>query len=100
MRRNDYWPFHASWYRGPQMPGSSSMFGDDLSKVRMHQGAAAGVGAASAYTAGAEIQFGAGQAGAGAASGRSLLSHELSHVVQQGAARPADIQAAVGHYAK
>ncbi len=76
------------------------MIGDDFSKVRAHQGAAAGVGAASAYTAGSDIHVGAGQASAGAASGRSLLSHELSHVVQQGAAKPADIQAAVGHYAR
>lgn len=75
------------------------MQGDDLSNVRAPQTKGVGAGGAAAYAAGSDIHFGAGQAGAGA-GGKSLLAHELSHVVQQGAAKPADIQAAVGHYAK
>lgn len=76
------------------------MFGNDLSNVRPQQAGGAGALGAAAYAAGSDIHVGAGQAGAGAAGGKSLLAHELSHVVQQGAAKPADIQAAVGHYAK
>lgn len=72
------------------------MFGHDFSDVRTHQAGGAGAVGAAAYATGSENHFGAGQYGAD----KSLLGHELSHVVQQGGARPADIQAAVGHYAE
>lgn len=81
-----------------EMPGSSSMLGHDLSAVSAHSGAGSNAMGAAAYATGSDIHFGAGQSGAGAASGKQLLGHELAHVVQQGSARPADIQAAVGHY--
>lgn len=65
-------------------------FGADFSGVRVHTGAEAAESAravnALAYTVGNNIVFGAGQFAASEA-GRRVLSHELAHVVQQGAAR-------------
>ena len=76
------------------------MVNEDVSSVRAHQGGTPNTTGARAYAGGSDIHLGAGQAGAGAAGGKSLLAHELSHVGQQGAVKSADIQAAVGHYAK
>lgn len=81
------------------MAGSSMKIGEDFSNVRPPQTNGLGAGGAAAYAAGTDIHLGAGQAGAGAA-GKSMLAHELSHVVQQGPAKTADIEAAVGHYAR
>ncbi len=62
-------------------------FGHDFSRVRVHTGPAAARSAqdleASAYTVGPNIVFGAGQFLPQTAAGRRLLSHELTHVVQQ-----------------
>jgi hypothetical protein len=64
-------------------------FGHDFSKVRVHADAKAGEAASSidarAFTSGRSIVFGAGEFAPQTESGRSLLSHELMHVVQQGA---------------
>jgi uncharacterized protein DUF4157 len=64
-----------------------SRFGHDFSLVRVHSGAAAERSArevnALAYTVGGDIVFGAGEYAPHTESGRRLLSHELTHVVQQ-----------------
>jgi hypothetical protein len=68
-------------------------FGHDFSRVRVHSGPAAEQSArdihANAYTMGHDVVFGEGRFSPGTASGRRLLAHELTHVVQQraGAAR-------------
>jgi len=63
-------------------------FGCDFSQVRIHDGAAAAQSArdvnALAYTVGRNIVFGAVGFAPDGAGGRSLLAHELTHVVQQG----------------
>jgi hypothetical protein len=65
-------------------------FGHDFSRVRVHTGALAEQSAADvsarAYTLGPQLVFGARQFAPGAAEGRRLLAHELTHVIQQGAA--------------
>ncbi len=65
-------------------------FGHDFAGVRIHTGDqddhAAGSYGALAYTLGSHIVFGAGRYQPHTAEGRSLLAHELTHVVQQGSA--------------
>lgn len=65
-------------------------FGHDFSRVRVHHDAAAAESAreidARAYIVGNRVVFGAGQFAEGSQEGRYLLAHELTHVVQQGAA--------------
>jgi hypothetical protein len=65
-------------------------FGADLSDVRIHTGPEAVHTAralnARAYTVGRDIMFGAGRYAPDTAEGKKLLAHELTHVVQQGAA--------------
>jgi Domain of unknown function (DUF4157) len=62
-------------------------FGHDFSKVRVHTDARATQSAASvsalAYTVGQHIVFGAGQFAPASSAGKTLLAHELTHVVQQ-----------------
>ena len=62
-------------------------FGHDFSSVRVHTGAAAEQSAqdvnAHAYTMGHDIVFGAGRFAPETHTGRSLLAHELTHVVHQ-----------------
>ncbi len=64
-------------------------FGYDFSQVRIHTDAKAAGSArdvnALAYTVGRDVVFGAGQYSPGTFAGRTLLAHELAHVVQQGA---------------
>ncbi|HLJ27813.1 MAG TPA: DUF4157 domain-containing protein [Candidatus Angelobacter sp.] len=64
-------------------------FGHDFSKVRIHTDAQAAESAravnALAYTVGGDVIFGAGRFAPMTNSGRQLLAHELTHVVQQGA---------------
>lgn len=64
----------------------------DFSHVRIHDGPAAAASAralgASAFTLGRDIFFGAGLYRPDSHEGRSLLAHELVHVVQQGEAGP------------
>lgn len=69
-----------------------SRFGHDFSGVRLHTGEAASRSArdvgASAYTAGSHIVLGSGAPALQASSGRRLLAHELTHVVQQTSPMP------------
>lgn len=62
-------------------------FGYELGHVRVHTGSAAedsaGAVGAEAYTVGSNIVFGRGLYSAGTDAGRSLLAHELAHVVRQ-----------------
>ena len=62
-------------------------FGHDFSQVQVHADTKAAASAqaenALAYTVGQDIVFGAGQYKPEASAGRSLLAHELAHVVQQ-----------------
>ncbi|MBX3748068.1 MAG: DUF4157 domain-containing protein [Verrucomicrobiae bacterium] len=61
--------------------------GWDLSPVRVHcDGRAEGLGAR-AYTRGTDLHFAAGEYAPDTAHGRSLLGHELVHVVQQSSGR-------------
>jgi hypothetical protein len=66
-----------------------SRFGQDFSAVRVHTGAAANASAQSlrarAYTRGSHVVFRDGAYAPGTASGKKLLAHELTHVVQQSA---------------
>ena len=72
-----------------------SRFGHDFSAVRVHVDADADASAASlqahAYTSGAHVVFAGGRYAPSSAEGRTLLAHELTHVVQQ-RAMPAAIQ--------
>lgn len=65
----------------------SPRFGHDLSAVRVHTDPLAAESAravdAFAYTVGRDIVFAPGQYAPGTASGRRLIAHELSHVIQQ-----------------
>jgi hypothetical protein len=62
-------------------------FGHDLSRVRIHSDARAAAAAqavnARAYTVGTDVVFGAAQFAPHTTRGRTLLAHELTHVVQQ-----------------
>ena len=62
-------------------------FGYDFSQVRVHTDSRASESAravnALAYTVGRDIVFGSGQYMLGTESGKRLLAHELTHVVQQ-----------------
>lgn len=75
-----------------------SRFGSDFSGVRLHTDLAAvrsaGAVGALAYTVGQHIVFGAGQHAPASASGRRLLAHELTHVLQQRAIPGATFQTA------
>jgi hypothetical protein len=67
-------------------------FGHDFSGVRVHTDREASASAeavqAHAYTVGNDIVFRAGRYEPGSRAGQRLLAHELTHVVQQGAAAP------------
>lgn len=64
-----------------------SRFGQDFSQVRIHTDSTAAESArdvdAQAYTLGNNIVFGAGQYNPHSQSGKRLLAHELTHVLQQ-----------------
>ena len=77
---------------GQPLPPSSRAyfeppFGRDLSEVRVHTAGqashAASTIAARAFTSGKNIVFGAGQYAPESREGRTLLAHELTHVIQQ-----------------
>lgn len=65
----------------------SGTLGDSFADVRVHHDSLAATLAQSvqarAFTTGADIFFARGEYHPGAASGRELLAHELTHVVQQ-----------------
>ena len=78
---------------GAPLDGSSRAyfeprFGRDFSMVRTHSDAkaatSAGALSALAYTVGQHIVFGKGAPDRNSSGGRTLLAHELTHVVQQG----------------
>jgi len=64
-------------------------FGADFSGVRLHRDERAADSArqigAQAYAAGGDIVFGAGRYAPDSAAGRTLIAHELAHVIQQAA---------------
>ena len=76
---------------GPTRSFMESRFRHDFSKVRVHADAEAAESARSldarAYTAGRDIVFAAGEYAPGTNNGRRLLAHELTHAVQQSAAK-------------
>jgi hypothetical protein len=67
--------------------GMESSFGADFSSVRVHSGAQADTLNQSlnarAFTTGQDVFFRQGAYNPGSSSGRELLAHELTHVVQQ-----------------
>jgi hypothetical protein len=67
-------------------------FGHNFSRVRIHTDQRAAQSAAAvnalAYTVGSKIVFGEGQYRPGTNSGKGLLAHELTHVIQQGSRMP------------
>lgn len=76
----------------------SQRFGHDFSQVRVHADAAAEQSArdvsAHAYTVGHQLVFGAGRYAPHSLTGRKLLAHELTHVVQQSASAAQTVQRA------
>jgi hypothetical protein len=75
-------------------------FGHDFGRVRIHRDAQSAESAravnALAYTVGNDIVFGSGQFAPATPSGRRILAHELTHVVQQSDAGPAERPLTVG----
>ena len=73
-----------------------SRMGADFSDVRIHTGAQATETSsqlnAKAYTTGTDIAFNDGEYQPGTDSGRELIAHELTHVVQQGGAVQTKLQ--------
>jgi len=69
-------------------------FGEDLSRVRVHEGGQAESLDAVAYTQGHHIHFAPGRYSPRSREGQKLLGHELAHVVQQRAGRVAVPQGA------
>jgi len=65
-----------------------SRFGSDFSQVRIHDSSKAASAAKSvnalAYTVGRDIVFGEGRYAPATDTGKKLLAHELTHVLQQG----------------
>jgi hypothetical protein len=65
----------------------SGRLGDSFSDVRVHTDSLSAALARSvqarAFTTGSDIFFGSGEYQPGSAQGRRLLTHELTHVVQQ-----------------
>lgn len=85
---------HASRGSGSPLPpslrkGFEAKFGADFGGVRVHTGGeAADLNQrvqARAFTVGSDIHFGAGQYDPHSTAGQSLLAHELTHTIQQGA---------------
>ncbi|MBN1655974.1 MAG: DUF4157 domain-containing protein [Deltaproteobacteria bacterium] len=78
----------SGWVRNIAEP----VIGHDLSTVWIHTDLIAGLLAeqlgARAFTAGSHIAFAAGEFSVATKEGLRLLAHELTHVVQQGAAGP------------
>jgi hypothetical protein len=66
-------------------------FGADFSAVRVHTGEPAARASrrlnAAAFTVGSEVFFGRGRFQPASSAGRELIAHELTHTIQQGAAR-------------
>lgn len=77
-------------------------FGHDFSRVRLHTDVKAAESAkavdALAYTVGSDVVFGSGQYNPTTSSGRQLLAHELTHVLQNssGALKASTTSLAIG----
>lgn len=75
-------------------------FGHDFGRVRVHTDERASESArevdALAYTVGRDIVFRGGNYAPGTPRGDKLLAHELTHVIQQGASRPALMRQTAG----
>ncbi len=69
-------------------------FGQSFGDVRVHEGGAAKSVGAVAYTQGTDIHFAPGRYKPDTSSGRALVGHELTHVVQQRAGVVASPQGA------
>jgi hypothetical protein len=71
-------------------------FGQDFGNVRIHSGPEAAMAASSiqarAFTLGTDVVFAAGEHDPSSESGKHLLAHELTHVVQQGRSRSSDLK--------
>ncbi len=87
--------------RGEPLPAQARAFfeprfGRDFADVRMHHEAPAQAAAqalsARAFTLGGDVAFAAGAYDSASHAGRSLLAHELTHVVQQGRGGAAVLQ--------
>ncbi len=83
--------------KGSPLPGDvrafmEARFGADLSGVRLHTDSEAAhlsrALSAQAFTHGQDIYLGAGKYDPASTEGQRLLAHELTHVIQQGAAKP------------
>jgi hypothetical protein len=94
--RKEISPPQLSRHDGEPLPGSERFFfeprfGYDFSNVRIHHGTEDARNAehlnAFAFSCGIDVSFGAGMYAPGTNSGRHLLAHELTHVIQQGGAR-------------
>lgn len=74
---------------GPARSSMEEAFGADFSSVRLHAGPGAArlnrALSAEAFTVGSDIFLGDGMPDVASAAGRSLLAHELTHTIQQGA---------------
>jgi hypothetical protein len=85
---------------GPTRDYMEARFGHSFADVRVHADSraaeSAGAVGALAYTVGRDVVFGAGRYAPGSADGRRLLAHELTHVVQQGAAPAATLRRQAG----
>ena len=86
---------------GQSMSASSRQFfeprfGHDFSNVKIHTGSVAAKSAqainALAYTSGNNIVFNSGQYSPESDSGKKLMAHELTHVVQQSGGSKANVQ--------
>ncbi|TWJ02465.1 uncharacterized protein DUF4157 [Mucilaginibacter frigoritolerans] len=73
-------------------------FGHDFSNVRVHTDSVAAKSAQSinalAYTTGSNIVFNSGQYAPNSDTGKRLMAHELTHVIQQGGSAKTKIQKA------
>lgn len=67
----------------PLQADMEESFGQSFGDVRVHEGGAASSVGAYAYTQGSDIHFAPGQYNPESESGRALVGHELTHVVQQ-----------------
>lgn len=72
-----------------------TQFGQDFSEVRVHQDSQATVAAravgARAFTIGNNIFFAHGEYNPHSSSGKELIAHELTHVVQQRQGQKTDV---------
>ena len=76
----------------PLRKSMEARFGQDFSSVRVHDNSQSAAAASSvnarAFTYGKDVVFNRGEYAPHSPGGQQLLAHELTHVVQQGAANP------------